>query len=119
MLSPSPAPVLDCPEGIRRVRGDEKLYKELVDVFLRDVPRLLKLIDSAVAQRSLAELRCAAHSLKGSSSQIGARAVAQRAAALEQMAKVNAIDGIEEQCRLLREDLQTLTQVVRAERNPA
>src|ERR1051325_1437010 len=80
-------PVLDRVEGLRRVAGDERLYRDLVQVFLRDLPRILGHIDAAIAQDASAALQCATHSLKGSASQIGAGAVAELAAILEELGR--------------------------------
>ena len=82
----SGVPVLDRVEGLRRVAGDAALYAELLGVFMRDLPRLLGLIDTGLATHS-PELQCAAHSLKGSAHQIGAKSLAAEAALLEDTAR--------------------------------
>lgn len=86
-MSQLPLPILDRAEGLRRVAGDERLYGDLVDVFLRDLPRVLGLMDAALATQMPTKLQCAAHSLRGSALQIGARAVAECAAQLETIAR--------------------------------
>ena len=86
-MAETKTPVLDHVEGLRRVAGDESLYRDLVQVFLRDLPRILGQLDAALAQAAGAALQCAAHSLKGSASQIGACAVAAHAGILEELAR--------------------------------
>src|SRR5437899_3070488 len=97
MDSPAPIPVLDRAEGLRRVGGDEKLFREMAELFLADAPRLTQLVCAAVSDRSGKALRLAAHSLKGSASQVGALAVVQRAWALEKMGKENDFRDAEQQ----------------------
>ena len=62
---------------------------ELIDLFLQDAaPRLEKIKDS-LAQQDKAALLAAAHALKGSASNLGARSLALLCASLEKKAKAN------------------------------
>ena len=108
MDSPASIPVLDRAEGMRRVGGDEKLFREMAELFLADAPRLTQLISAAIAERSPKGLRLAAHSLKGSASQIGASAVMTRAWFLEKMGKESNFHEAEHQLHLLKEELRQL-----------
>lgn len=108
VTSPSVIPVLDCTEGLRRSGGDEQLFRELTAVFLADVSRLTQLIHVALAERSAEGLRQAAHSLRGSASQIGALAVTERASILEKMGKAADLGDAPEQRLLLTEELRQL-----------
>ena len=108
-MTSSPAiAVLDRAEGLRRSGGDEKLFKELRAVFWADLARLTQLVNAAIVQRSAEGLRHAAHSLRGSASQIGALAVAQRALHLEKMGKAADLLDAPEQQLLLTEELRQL-----------
>ena len=108
VISPAANLVLDRAEGVRRSGGDTGLYQELMAVFLADVPRLTQLVHVAIAEQSGPGLRLAAHSLRGSASQIGALAVADRASNLEAMGKSADLRDALEQQRLLSEDLRQL-----------
>src|SRR5262245_37984532 len=99
-------PVLDHAEGLRRMRGNEKLYCELASLFLSDVPRLTGLLRDAVARGSAKDMQYAAHSLKGSASQLGARAVTLRAQTLEAMGDLGEATA---QLALLDDELRVLS----------
>lgn len=118
MTPSSVIPVLDRAEGKRRAGGDEKLCNELVAVFLSDLPRLTQLIQAAIAQQSAKALRLAAHSLRGSASQIGALAVVERASILERMAKAGDLSNAQQQEHLLAEDLRQLSLALQATADP-
>jgi HPt (histidine-containing phosphotransfer) domain-containing protein len=100
--------VLDRVEGLRRVRGNGALYRELVDVFLADLPRALGTIDSASASRDMKPLNCALHALKGTAGQIGAGALAERARVMETLVAAGDWTKFEQQRRLLTQDLDRL-----------
>jgi two-component system, sensor histidine kinase and response regulator len=115
MTAAASQPMLDHAEGLRRAGGDAALYRELLGVFLRDVPRLLGLLDAAAAQPSA--LRHAVHSLKGSASVIGATGIAQQAGILEKLARADPAAEAGEPLRLLRADLSSLAAQLEAETN--
>lgn len=64
----------------------EEDVAELIGVFLTTVDDLLPAIETALAASKYAELRVAAHSLKGCAANIGAVAISGMAAKLEQAA---------------------------------
>jgi HPt (histidine-containing phosphotransfer) domain-containing protein len=68
----------------RQTLGDERLTREVLDLFLAQAPELVADIKSA---RSEASQQAAAHKLKGMSRAIGAWAVANSAEAVERAAK--------------------------------
>jgi len=98
--APSPAPVpTRQPEpdaldrtvinGLKELRepGQPDPLKELVELFLKDaVPRLEKM-ETACSAGDLPALGAAAHTLKGSASNLGARRLSSLCAALEKQAK--------------------------------
>jgi two-component system, sensor histidine kinase and response regulator len=75
--------ILDRVEALERVGGDRALFKELVEVFLADCPRLGKNIRDALAQGDAANLSRAAHTLKGAVSTFGAHPARTAAQQLE------------------------------------
>jgi histidine phosphotransfer protein HptB len=72
---------------LERVEGDEKLLAEMIQLYVEDAPRALEAMRSALHDHDLQALERAAHSLKGSSSSLSAKAVAEAASRLEQSAK--------------------------------
>jgi CheY-like chemotaxis protein len=72
------------------------LLAELLAVYLRDTPPRLAALHEAVARADAEALRRAAHSLKGSSSQIGAVQVARLCTDLEEQASTTDLGGVAE-----------------------
>jgi HPt (histidine-containing phosphotransfer) domain-containing protein len=70
-----------------RVEGDDELLTEIVELFLEDSPRLLEEVRAAVAAGDAAELKRAAHTLKGAASNFGAAAVVAVCLELEAMSR--------------------------------
>src|SRR5437773_3743219 len=56
---------LDTASLLDGVGGDRKLFRELVDVFVVDTPKLLARIQRAITRGDAARLKEAAHALKG------------------------------------------------------
>lgn len=57
--------------------GDENFLKELVQIFLRRAPELLETLNHAVLRKDSSAVAQAAHALKGTSSSMGAKLMAQ------------------------------------------
>ena len=77
--------------------GEPDILQELADLFAQDTPQRLTALQHAATRRDAAELRHVAHSLKGSSGNLGARRLAAVCARLEEMARGNAVDQSAEQ----------------------
>jgi HPt (histidine-containing phosphotransfer) domain-containing protein len=114
MPIPDPPPVLDRAEGLRRVRGNETLYRELMQVFLNDLPRLTALLRTALENASANDLHYAAHSLKGSASHLGALAIAQDAWIFEKMGRDGDLAGAMDHFRVFEQDLHRLIPVLQS-----
>jgi CheY-like chemotaxis protein len=77
-------PVLDRADALARLGDDESLLAELAAVLLETMPPSLAAIHAAVENGDADGLRESAHSLKGAAQNLSARAVAERARALEE-----------------------------------
>jgi len=75
--------------GQGRARG---FLAELIDQFLREAPERIDRVRQAVDRIDAEALRMAAHSLKGSSSTIGAAGLASICASIEAQARDGSID---------------------------
>jgi CheY-like chemotaxis protein/HPt (histidine-containing phosphotransfer) domain-containing protein len=76
--------------GLRELREPDEPddpVAELIDLFLRDTPARVRSMESAIRQSDAPALRDAAHSLKGSSNNLGARRLSKLCADLEHLAK--------------------------------
>jgi CheY-like chemotaxis protein len=82
-LSPLDLAQLDSLRQLGDLTG-KPLVREVVDSFLAETPRRLQLLKEALGRADAKDLAFLAHSLKGSSGQIGARRVAAVSFELEQ-----------------------------------
>ena len=92
--APSATAVLDPAviAGLMELRepGQPDPVAELVELFLRDSRPRLEKMESAIAAQDAAAVASAAHSLKGSASNLGARGLAALSAELEKNGKAGA-----------------------------
>ena len=78
---------LDMADALQRVEGDTELLEEIVRIFADECTKTMADIRCALAAPDAPLLEQLAHRLKGSSSNLGARLLAQSAAELEWMAR--------------------------------
>jgi PAS domain S-box-containing protein len=84
---PKPARGSFDPEGLlRRAGGDWALAREVINMFLDDMPEVIEQMREAVAQRNCAVMQRAAHRLKGAAANLEARDLAKIAFEIEQAA---------------------------------
>ena len=77
------ATAFDRLEVLRRLEGDDQLLREVIDLFIQDSASLIDRLRCAVEQNDAAEVRAAAHRLKGAASNLAAGPVTDAARALE------------------------------------
>lgn len=106
---------------LQEVMEDE--YLTLIEVFLKDSDQRLALLRQVVrgnlaghVPADLAELGLAAHSFKGSSSNMGAMRLSDLCRQLEERARYQAFDGLEELVGQIDSEYQAIRQVFDAER---
>ena len=104
---PDPGPV-DHEAALERVGGDVELLQEVAQLFLEEYPGMLAAIRKALENRSPQELEHAAHSLKGSVSNFGAKSVVRAALALEMLGRGGSVEGGEELFETLELELKEL-----------
>jgi len=95
MNAQAPENVLDLELALSRVGGDQQLLREIAVLFIEDCPRAFAEIQESVAARDAAKLENAAHALKGSVSNFGARDAVAAAFRLEQMGRANQMTEAE------------------------
>jgi len=105
-------PVIDLAAVLKRVEDDRELLRELVKLFLRDTPPLVREIHDAVDSRDAEGLRCSAHALKGSAGNLAALAVFEAAKELEHTAPTGDWAHAEEACAALESELKRLAPVL-------
>jgi HPt (histidine-containing phosphotransfer) domain-containing protein len=95
----SDAPILD-PEAIDALRAlnpddNGEFLREIAGIFLDDTPQRIAEIDESKASGDVSRFIRAAHSIKGSSSNLGAGYLHAAAEKLEHYGKANGIQGSE------------------------
>jgi HPt (histidine-containing phosphotransfer) domain-containing protein len=93
--------------SIRALAGDEgdDFLREIVGIFLEDTPLRINELDEALLAGDVAKFARAAHSIKGSSSNVGALALRAEAEGVEQQARRN-LDGAAENILRLRAEFE-------------
>jgi two-component system, sensor histidine kinase and response regulator len=95
MSAQTPENALDRQLALSRVGGDEELLQEIAVLFIEECPRALAEIQEAVAHGDAAKLENAAHALKGSVANFGARDAVEAAFRLEQMGRASEMSEAE------------------------
>ena len=85
--------VLECLRELQ-VEGEPDLLGELIDLFAADTPELIAAMQAAAAAGAPDALRLAAHSAKGSSSNLGATVLADVFKAIEDHGRTGTTSGV-------------------------
>jgi len=113
---PSPAkqePRTDVAESpmqslLERVAGDEKLARGMVATFLRDTPKRMTALQTALKRKNAKNLASLAHAIKGSVSIFGANAARDLAEKLQDLARANEFQNIARLSEQLKEEIAQL-----------
>jgi len=97
---------------LERVAGDEALADELVELFLQDVPDRLKAIQHAHETGDMKTITLEAHTIKGSSSNIGANGMREAAFQLELSGKDANQEAMPSLIKALEESFRTFQQTI-------
>ena len=100
--------VLDWQELLDRVQEDKDLALELFDIFIEDYKTKRQNLTGALEKQNFDEVRSIAHSLKGASGNISAKALRQSFLKLEEMAKANSLKGKDELLQGIDQKFQEL-----------
>jgi HPt (histidine-containing phosphotransfer) domain-containing protein len=107
--------VLNAFEELQSDDGSD-LIIELIDLYLQDAPQQILAIGKASCSAEWAQLKRAAHNLKGSSSTLGVRHVAEICEKLEAANCLDPSDGVEALIQLLEYKFAKARQALAAER---
>ena len=107
-----PEQIFDKIALLNRVLGDEDLAREVVAVFLGDIPNKINALRRAVDNRDASQMRDQAHAVKGAARNISAAALGDVAFQMEQAGEaadmnkaVPIMAEIEEQFKVLKNTL--------------
>ncbi|OGW97716.1 MAG: hypothetical protein A2Z81_05070 [Omnitrophica WOR_2 bacterium GWA2_45_18] len=100
--------VIDVPEFLERVQDDKELLFELLDIFVGDYRGKRKSLGEAIKKNDYEEVRMIAHSLKGASGNVSAKALRQTFIKIEEMRKQNDYTGAEETLKTMDQRFEEL-----------
>ena len=78
---------IDLKEFLERVQDDKELLLELLDIYQEDFSEKRKALGEAMDKKDLEQIKSVAHSMKGSSGNISAKALHALCLRIEQTAK--------------------------------
>jgi two-component system, sensor histidine kinase and response regulator len=99
---------VDLVAALERLGGDRELFDELVQVFKDGCPDVVSGMRRAIDDRDAGTLEHSAHTLKGSSANLGAIAVSRASMELETLARSNRLESADEQFKVLQKELERL-----------
>jgi HPt (histidine-containing phosphotransfer) domain-containing protein len=91
------------------------LIRRVVEIYLKDSPRLIAELEASALARDFDGLRRNAHALKSSSAHIGAGSLSQFAKELEARGRSHDLEGVEEILKKIGKDYKNLAQALQAE----
>ena len=77
----------DAGQALGRLGGDEKLFHEIVEIFLAEAPKDITSLRRAIEARDAEGIETTAHRLKGELGYLGISGVSQKACELEGMGR--------------------------------
>jgi CheY-like chemotaxis protein len=101
-------PRFDVEDCLAQVEGDRELLGNMVRLFDNQSTALLAQLSEAIAHQDWPALERAAHKLRGSVGNFGARAAVETAQRLESLARSGQKEGVSETYAKLREEVHSL-----------
>ena len=98
-----------------QIEGEPDFVVELIDIYLNEVPRLCDTIRNAIATNDRPIAKRAAHSLRGSSANLGVLQMAAIAGELEHLEN-NSTPAAVELLRSLEDEFERVKEILNAER---
>jgi HPt (histidine-containing phosphotransfer) domain-containing protein len=100
--------LVDWPEALGYVGGDEELLRDLLETFLTQCPAWICQLEKGLQLSSPEEVHVSAHPLKNSFGLLGAKRATYLALQLENMGRCGTLTGGDETFRSLRTELDRL-----------
>ncbi len=116
-------PGINLTDGLQRIRGNWPAYKRILKSFRQKQSATVNAIEEHIQQGQLQEAASLAHTLKGSSGNMGAEALFQQAASMEAACRANdktaALANIDDLRRVQQEVMAGLLTLEERESSPA
>jgi CheY-like chemotaxis protein/HPt (histidine-containing phosphotransfer) domain-containing protein len=103
-----PAEIIDFGAALERLDGDRELFDELAQMFKEGCPKMLAESRRAVAAGDSKALEHEAHTLKGSSANLSASVVSEKASEIEVLARLGKMEEAKQQIEVLEKEIDRL-----------
>ncbi|HHN73889.1 MAG TPA: Hpt domain-containing protein [Acidobacteria bacterium] len=113
MATDTACPV-DLEDGLARAGDDREFYKELLEIFLDDVPGRMEQLRSAIAAGQADEVASVAHSIKGAAANLSALAIRDTALNIETQARNENLSDAPALAGTLEVEIGRLTEFLRS-----
>jgi len=90
----TPLAAFDREDLIERMMGSDGLARQIVDSFIKYIPRQLAALAEAIERSNTEQTRALAHKIKGSAANVSAVALAQAASVIEVAARRGDLTGV-------------------------
>ncbi len=100
---------IDWGKALKNAGGNQKLFRELLQLFVDETPHQLNRLAAAIERADRAEIAAASHSIKGSLGFLETKSAQQSFERLEDMAPVASLDDIESHHRLSGLEIEAVT----------
>ena len=102
----------DKTEALGQTLNQPKMLKVVIEAFLEDSEALLETMNKAIEQEDWSQLRQSAHAFKGSSANIAAHALSERAKNLQVLLDSNNIELVADHFASFLEELRKLRAIL-------
>lgn len=100
---------VDYNNALKRLGGDESLFREFIEIFQEDGPVLLQNIENAITENNPPEIEKSAHALKGLMSNFGAEDCCHHAQEIETSAKSKQMEDMATNFAKLKDGFKALS----------
>jgi CheY-like chemotaxis protein/HPt (histidine-containing phosphotransfer) domain-containing protein len=103
----------DNTKALERLGGDEQLLRDVIGIFLEDIPKHMTSLRQAAAQGNAEVLAKTAHSLKGELGYLGISELSQKAHELEEMGRKRDLEHAAEAFAVFETEISAVTASMR------
>jgi CheY-like chemotaxis protein len=107
--------IWDAEGALRRVGQDRELLGDMAEIFFDEIPKWYSSLESALKDERSDDLARIAHTLKGSSANIGAEAIRNLAVKMESAAASKDFDNAADLVTLLKDAVEKFREVMTSE----
>jgi CheY-like chemotaxis protein len=105
--------IFDKEDFLIRVDGDEELAKELLELYLENTHLLIENLKHAFQEGNLNKIKIFSHTLKGASTNVGAKLVSFKATEIENLAREGKLEDIGSLIKLLQNEEDNFEKLIK------